>query len=413
MDIIDNLKKIGKDWRLLTLVIWMLVGIALIPYPNRYVNIIGILVFLPFLVFLMFLFLLSLISKKNIFEYPTWKIILFLVISLPIMLLISILLIILYAISIITYFFFTSWFIIYACYLAGKKIDTKFYKLPKVRPFLRTIFFFGGLIVALLLLYLFILAPSLLDLSVLSETPVVFPWYLNGVYILVGGVLVGLAIVCIAFMFKKSFPAWFGPFAILVSLYTVFLVLKIYLGLVDGGENEVGPIWAYTSMIIPDMIIIIYSLSTLMGSQAEFLSKRFKRFGLDTVLIWLILSKVAYEFIHYFPYKIFEEFHTPWIFALSYLDNDDINLAKNIAVLAFFVLLLIIIGVYEITKYGKQQKQLREEVDEEVKQLFSPEPIMGASEEIELGDKNEMVEDTSLNVNNSKNLDDEEPFKAD
>jgi len=214
-------------------------------------------------------------------------------------------------------------------------------------------------------------------------------------------------------MFKKSFPAWFGPFAILVSLYTVFLVLKIYLGLVDGGENEVGPIWAYTSMIIPDMIIIIYSLSTLMGSQAEFLSKRFKRFGLDTVLIWLILSKVAYEFIHYFPYKIFEEFHTPWIFALSYLDNDDINLAKNIAVLAFFVLLLIIIGVYEITKYGKQQKQLREEVDEEVKQLFSPEPIMGASEEIELGDKNEMVEDTSLNVNNSKNLDDEEPFKAD
>ena len=403
MDIIENLKKLGKDWRLLLLVIWMLVGIALIPYPNRYVSIIGIIVFLPFLVFLMFLFLLSLISKKDIFEYPTWKIILFLIISLPIMLLISILLIILFAISIITYFFFTSWFIIYACYLVGKNIDTKLHKIPKTRPFLRTLIFFGGLAVSLILLYLFIIAPSLLDLSVLTEDTIVFPWYLNGVYILIGGILVGLAILCIVYMFKKSFPGWFGTFAILVSIYTLFLVIKIYLGTVDTKENNIAPILAYIVMIIPDMLIIFYSLSTLMGSQAESLSKSFKRFGLDTVIIWLILSKVTYEFIHYFPYEVFEQVNIPWIYVLSSLDNDAINLVKNIAVLAFFILLLLVISMYEIRKYAREEHKKKEIIDLLTQELTVTNPDLLETKEVHnilyaQGDFNKMEEYVSPDV---------------
>jgi len=379
VDFIDNLKKIGKDWRLLTLVIWMLVGIVLIPYPYYIVSIIGFIVFLPFVVFLMFLFLLSLISKKDIFEYPTWKIILFLLISLPIMLLISILLIILFAISILTYFFFTSWFMIYACYLVGKRVDINLHKIPKARPFLRTIIFFGGLAGSLILLYLFIIAPSILDLSVITTIEfdlVAFPWFLNGVYILVGGILVGLAILSVVFYFKKSFPGWFGTFAILVSVYTLFLVLKIYLGIVETEEDQTGAIWAYITMIIPDMLILFYTLSTLMGSQAEFLSKRFKRFGLDTVIIWLILSKVAYEFIHYFPYEVFELVNIPWISALSSLDNDDINYAKNIAVLAFFTLLLLVISMYEMIKYARNENEKKEIIDLVTQELTVTNPAL-------------------------------------
>lgn len=385
MIFIENLKKLGKDWRLLTLVIWMLVGVALVPYPNRYVSIIGIIVYLPFIVFLMFLFLLSLVSKRDIFKYPTWKIVLFLLVSLPIILLISIVLIILFAISIITYFFFTSWFIIYACYLVGKSVDKKLHKIPKTRPFLRTVIFFGGLAGSLILLYLFIIIPTLLDLSVITTIEfdlIAFPWYLNGIYILVGGILVGLAIICVVYMFKKSFPGWFGTFAILVSIYTLFLVLKIYLGIVDTEENKVGPIWAYIVMIIPDMLIIFYSLSTLMGSQAEFLSKRFKRFGLDAVIIWLILSKVAYEFIHYFPYEIFGLVKIPWISALSSLDNDDINLAKNIAVLAFFILLLIVISIYELIKYAREDHKKKEIIDLVTQELTVKNPDLLESKEI-------------------------------
>ncbi|MBA7529714.1 hypothetical protein ES705_21912 [subsurface metagenome] len=397
MDIIDNLKKMGKNWRLTALLVWMLVGIAIIPYPNRIVSIIGILIFLPFLVFLMFLFLLSLISKKDIFEYSPWKIIVFLLISLPIMLFISIILIILFAISIVSYFFFTSWFILYGCYLLGKNIDTKLYKTPKLRPFIRTLIFFGGLAASLLFLYLFIIGPTLFDFSVIIETPIDVPWYLNGIYILVGGVLVGLAIVCIVYMFKKSFVGWFGTFSILVSIYTLFLILKIYLGIVDTEPDEIGSIWAYIAVIIPDLFIIFYSLSTLMGSQAELLSKRFKRFGLDTVIIWLILSKVTYEFIHYFPYDVFQEAKIPWLNALSTLDtNDLINLVKNVAVLIFFIALLVVIGIYEINTYAKEQKQLKIEVDLDVKELLAPQPILEEKDETEASDPSEPIEDTEI-----------------
>ncbi|MCK4779182.1 MAG: hypothetical protein KAT57_03295 [Candidatus Lokiarchaeota archaeon] len=397
MDIIDNLKKLGKNWRLTALLVWMLVGIAIIPYPNRIVSIIGILIFLPFLVFLMFLFLLSLISKKNIFEYSPWKIIVFLLISLPIMLFISIILIVLLAISVVSYFFFTSWFILYGCYLLGKNIDTKLYKTPKLRPFIRTLIFFGGLAASLLFLYLFIIGPTLFDFSVIIETPIDVPWYLNGIYILVGGVLVGLAIVCIVYMFKKSFAGWFGTFAILVSIYTLFLILKIYLGIVDTEPDEIGSIWAYIAVIIPDLFIIFYSLSTLMGSQAELLSKRFKRFGLDAVIIWLILSKVTYEFIHYFPYDVFQEVNVPWLNALSTLDtNDLINLVKNVAVLIFFIALLVVIGIYEINKYAKEQKQLKVEVDLDVQELLAPQPILEEKHETKASDPSESIEDTEI-----------------
>ena len=382
MDFIDNLKKLSKNWRLLTLVIWLLIGVAIIPYPDPIVSLIGIIIFFPFLVYLMFLFLLSLVSKKNIFEYPTWKVILFLVISLPIMLLISIILIVLFLISVITYFLFTSWFILYGCFLLGKRVDKQAFKTPRAKPFLRTLIFIGGLAGSLALLYLFIIVPTLVDLSVITETPIVFPWYLNLVYIIIGGILVVLAIIIVVYNFKKVFNGWFGIFALLVTFYTVFLALKIYLGIVDAEPRAIASIWAYIAMIIPDMFIIFYSLSTLMGSQAELLSKRMKRFGLDTVIIWLILSKVTYEFIHYFPYDLLNVVPIPWIQWLARIDNDSINLIKNIAVLGFFILLLIIIGIYEIRKYSEDLLKPKEAIEAEVKEIFHPEPTPEESEPI-------------------------------
>lgn len=393
VDFIDNLKKLSKNWRLLTLVIWLLIGVAIIPYPDPIVSLIGIIIFFPFLVFLMFLFLLSLVSKKNIFEYPTWKVILFLVISLPIMLLISIILIVLFLISVITYFLFTSWFILYGCFLLGKRVDKQAFKTPRAKPFLRTLIFFGGLAGSLALLYLFIIVPTLIDLSVISDTPIVFPWYLNLIYIIIGGILVGLAIIIVVYNFKKVFNGWFGIFALLVTFYTVFLALKIYLGIVDTEPRAIGSIWAYIAMVIPDLFIIFYSLSTLMGSQAELLSKRMKRFGLDTVIIWLILSKVTYEFIHYFPYDLLNVVPIPWIQWFATIDNDSINLIKNIAVLGFFILLLIIIGIYEIRKYSEDLLKPKEGIEAEVKEIFHPEPIPEESEPI-VEEPESIVEET-------------------
>ncbi len=380
MEFIDNLKKLGKDWRLLVIVIWMLVGIALIPIRDPpIVSLIGIIIYFPFLVFLMYLFLLSLVSKKNIFEYPTWKIILLLVLSLPIMLLISIILIALFLISVITYFFFTSWFILYGCFLTGKSVDNQLSKTPKAKPFIRTLIFIGGLGGSLALLYFFQIIPTIIDLSVITDISIDFPWYLDGVFILIGAILVGFGITVIIYKFKKVFNGWFGIFALLVTFYTLFLALKIHLYGAETEPKGYEDIWAYFTLIIPDMIIIFYSLSMLMGSQAELLSKRLKRFGLDTVIIWLILSKVTYEFIHYFPYDELSIFKIPLIqwFAEN-IDNDFINYIKNIAVLAFFVLLLIIIGIYEIRKYSIEQLNLSKLPEDEIKETL---PLLPTTED--------------------------------
>jgi hypothetical protein len=263
---------------------------------------------------------------------------------------------------------------------------------------------------SLLFLYLSIIGPTLFDFSLIIDTPISVPWYLNGVYLIVGGLLIGLAITCIILMFKKTFASWFGTFALLVSFYTLFLVLKIYLGIVslESVSEEITSIWAYIGIIIPDMFIIFYSLSTLMGSQAELLSKRFKRFKLDTVIIWLILSKVTYEFIHFFPYSVFEAVNIPLIQELSTLNNDLINLLKNVAVLIFFLALLIIIGIYEIRKYAKEQKELRDEADGEVEAVLSPQRTIGEETEFIPSETDNNIGDSEIGENTNENYEDSE-----
>ena len=369
MGIIGNLKKLGQNWRYLALVIWLLVGVATIQFPNLIVSRIGVLIFLPFLVFLMFLFILSIISKKDINEYPAWKIILFLIASLPIMLIIGVILIAMFAISIISYFFFTSWFILFGSYLAGNKVDTKLRKTKFLLLF-RYIIFFGGTLGSLVLLYFFIIGPALMPAFISELTTIQLPAYFNVVYIAVGIVIIALAIFCLLYMFGAHFNGWFGIFAPIVSIYTLFLVVKIYLGLDDtAGSNatftSIG-IGTDIGLIAVDLLILLYALSTLMGSQAELLSKRFKRFGLDTVIIWLILSKVSYEFIHYFPSDIISAIPIPLLNEFANLaDEAIINTTKNVAVLVFFILLLGILGMYEIIKYAKDKKKISKDIKTE------------------------------------------------
>ncbi|MHA1915729.1 MAG: hypothetical protein ACW986_08540 [Promethearchaeota archaeon] len=373
MEIIENLKKLGEreNWKYLFLVIWLLIGITVIQFPSigdfDLFPIIGIIIFLPFLTFLMFLLIFSFISKKSIIQYETWKIILLLIVSLPILAILSLILIILFAFSIISYFFFVSWFILYGAYRTGIKTDKKLLKYPSARPFLRIVLFFGGIGLSIFLLYLFLIGPTIFDFSSISTEEV--PLFLNLVYIIVSAVIIVFAITGIIYLFKRINIAWIGIFSVLVTVYTLFLTLKIYFGL-GSGEDSAPSFWSSIGVIVVDILILLYSLSTLLGSQAETLSKKFKRIGPETVLIWLIFSKVAYEFIHTFPYNLLRNISFPFVDIVSLIERDDINLAKNVAVIAFFILILIIIGIYEIRKYVKNQQTILEEVDLEVNDLL-------------------------------------------
>jgi len=194
---------------------------------------------------------------------------------------------------------------------------------------------------------------------------------LNYAVIFIGIIVIIFIIVGIVFMFKRTFNAWLGMFSLSVVIYTFYLLIKIFLALRSTGGVD-SSFTTQIIMLIVDLLILIYSISTLMGSQAELLSKKIgiKRIGVDSVLIWLVFSKVAYEFIHNYPFTLFSGF--AYIDFIDYLDEAIINLLKNIGVLICFLIILVALGFHQIKKYNLNEKEFKDKVDHEVKDLLSP-----------------------------------------
>ncbi len=383
MDTLDNLKKLGlkENRKYLILVIWLLVNITIIQLPFEFsvhifsvninlLDLIGIITYIPFLTFLVFTFLYSLVAKKDIKEVAAWKVMLTFFLTLPLMFFLIPIMVGIFLFSIFSYIFFTSWFILYGAYLSSKRLDDSL-KRRVHSSFYRFIQFFGGSILSIVLLAAYIFgSEDIGNLIGLASTPAIYDT-LNYAVLFIGVIVIIFIIVGIVFMFKRIFNAWLGMFSLSVAIYTFYLLLKIFLALRStGGEDTSIP--TQIIMLLIDLFILIYSISTLMGSQAELLSKkiRIKRIGVDSVLIWLVFSKVAYEFIHNYPFTLFSGL--PYIDIIDFLDEDGINLGKNIGILIFFLLILVTLGFHEIKKYNLNERQFKDKVDQEVKDLLSP-----------------------------------------
>ncbi|MBY9008516.1 MAG: hypothetical protein KGD74_01460 [Candidatus Lokiarchaeota archaeon] len=383
MDTIDNLKKLGlkENRKYLILVIWLLVNIILIQLPFEFsiqifaINIdffdlIGIVTYLPFLTFLVFTFLYSLIAKKDVKEIASWKVLLTFFLTLPLMFFLIPIMVGIFLFSLFSYVFFTSWFILYGAYLSSKRLDDTL-KRRVHSSFFRVIQFFGGSLLSIVLLAAYLFgAQTIGDLIGLTFTQAFYDT-LNYAVIFIGIIVIIFIMVGIVFMFKRIFNAWLGMFSLSVVIYTFYLLIKIFLAIrsIGGGESSIA---TQIIMLFVDLLILIYSISTLMGSQAEILSKnlRIKRIGVDSILIWLVFSKVAYEFIHNFPFTLFSGF--AYIDFIDYLDAAIINFLKNIGVLIFFLIILIALGYHQIKKYNFNEKKFKDKVDHEVKDLLSP-----------------------------------------
>jgi hypothetical protein len=377
MIIVDNLKLLGekKNRLYLILVIWLLIGDVAIQINP----LIGIIIFLPYLAFLLYLFILAIITKKDVRDYSAWKLILLLILIFPIMIIMAVVLFVLFAVSIISYIFMTSWFILYGIILISKKVDKKLHDLP-LKPLTRSFEFFGGIFIAGVLLFVFYYSPTLDTQKIIFETEV--PVLLNYVYLIVGIVLAGLALTCFIFMFKKSFNAWFGTFCIVAAIYAFFLALKVFLGLSDEESTSGTTPLMIIALLVIDISILVYAVSTLLGSQAELLAKQLKYFGIDTVFIWLFFSKASYEFVVNFPYDnlvsiinqgmVTSTAFAPFLNLVDILNADLISLTKNIVVLGFFLLLLILLGFWEIRKYNREEKKLKVGDIKEIEKLEIP-----------------------------------------
>ncbi len=383
MDTIENLKKLGlkENRKYLILVIWLLVSITIIQLPFQFsiqilgsqidlFDLIGVVIYVPFLTFLVFTFLYSLFAKKDVKEIAAWKVLLIFIFTLPLMVVLIPILVILFLFSIISYIFFTSWFILYGAYLTSKRLDDSF-KRRVQSSFYRSVEFVGGSIFSILLLGLYLSESQGIGALIgFTFTQDVYDT-LNFVVILVGLVIIAFILVGVIYIFKKIFNAWLGMFSLSVVIYTFFLLVKIFFAIKNiGGEST--SIATQIIMLFLDLFILLYAISTLMGSQAEILSKKlkFKRIGIDSILIWLVFSKVAYEFIHNYPYNLFSGFS--FAITINYLDNSFVNLVKNWGVLLFFLIVLISLGFVEIKKYILNEREFTEKVDKEVKDLLSP-----------------------------------------
>jgi len=383
MDTIDNLKKLGlkENRKYLILVIWLLVNITIIQLPFKFsvqifavnldlLDLIGIITYLPFLTFLVFTFLYSLVAKKDIKEVAAWKVMLTFFLTLPLMFFLIPIMVGIFLFSIFSYIFFTSWFILYGTYLSSKRLDDTL-KRRVHSSFYRVIQFSGGSILSIVLLTAYIIGSEEVGTLIgLTITPAIYDT-LNYAVLFIGVIVIIFIVIGIIYMFKRIFNAWLGMFSLSVVIYTFYLLIKIFLALRStGGEGTSIP--TQIIMLIVDLFILLYSISTLMGSQAELLSKRLriKRIGVDSVLIWLVFSKVAYEFIHNYPFTLFSGFAYNDI--INLLDENVINLIKNIFVLLFFLLILVTLGFHEIKKYNLNERQFKDKVDQEVKDLLSP-----------------------------------------
>ncbi|TXT61554.1 MAG: conserved membrane protein of unknown function [Promethearchaeota archaeon] len=354
----DDLRRFfeKENWRYSFLLIWLLIGLFFLAFSSiTSLVITGIFILLPLLAFLMFLFLLSIFSKKNIEEYSDRKIIGFMLLSVPIMLILSIILFVIFVFAIILYFFFTSWFIIYGSYLTGKSIDNTL-KNHSYSKFTRGLEFFGGISLSLLLIVGTLIGIYLFGYY--SDISGSLRNLLISLFIVVGSCIVFLTLVGFYYYRKGKNNSWLGIFFVLIVFYTYYLVAKLLLGLTGpGGESS---LLAKIGLILVDFFIIMYSISTIWGSQADLLNQKIKHFDLDTVLIGLFFSKVSYEFAVNFPYNalrglpIFANF--PYIDQIINIGSN-LSLGRNIAVLIFFFLLLLIIGVYQIRKPSEAEKQ--------------------------------------------------------
>ena len=383
MDTIENLKKLGlkENRKYLILVIWLLVNITIIQLPFEYsiqffavnidlLDLIGVVTYVPFLTFLVFTFLYSLVAKKDVKEIPAWKVLITFFLTLPLMFFLIPIMVGIFLFSLFSYVFFTSWFILYGAYLSSKRLDDSL-KRRVHSSFYRAVQFFGGSILSIVLLVAYVLGSQTIgDMIGLTFTQGVYDT-LNYAVIFIGIFVIIFIVVGIIFMFKRIFNAWLGMFSLSVVIFTFYLLIKIFLALRSTGGVETS-IATQFIMLTVDFFILLYSISTLMGSQADLLSKSIgiKRIGVDSILIWLVFSKVAYEFIHNYPFSLFSEF--AYIDAIDLLNESVINLLKNIGVLLFFLIILVALGYHQIKKYNLNERQFKDKVDQEVKDLLSP-----------------------------------------
>jgi len=355
----SDIKKLReKENRIfLILLIWFLIAFAvmeiskLLNYP-----IVGIVFYFPLLGFTLFLWFIS-FSNIEIRGYTLKRLLLLVLIEFLLVIVFVVLIIFFMIISVFTYVFFTSFFSLYGCYQMGKELDERLY-YRKHSWFWRSIEFFGGLGLSVILLLVFLFA-TWEATRIVGVTDIIIV-----AYIVVLIVIAGLTLYTFVSSVKMKFNAWLGPFFLLITFYTFYLVLRIFMGFTSGtgtSSNTTGDLTTtgtFIALLFLDLFILIYSVSCILGSQGKILAEKIPRFKQDTLLLWLIFSKISWEYASNFPYG------TLGIAQLIGLESVQIlgsllRLVVSVSILIIFIVLIVVFGVKGIRIYGDEIEKMK------------------------------------------------------
>ncbi len=349
-----DLKKLfeKKNLIFLILVVWLLFAVTTIYWEEElrffFGGITAQIIFYPLLIICMVLVIYSLFLRGDITKL-TWKNILkaagifaialiaYFILGAFLIVLIQNFASIVFVISIFSLIFITAIFAMYFCFENGVKLDETFYKAREPFGFLlRWLLFLGGVGLSILII---LIIPSFA-----AEQPILVPregtspeisFMVSVIPTLTILIILGLTVIALFFvLIKGRLNAWLAIFFIFASLYISFLIVNAVLSL-KSGTTSVPLVIAKISLFVFDLLVLLISISTLVGKKAELISEKLKFIKADAILIWLIFSKAAYEYSE------------------ALLPSAEVSALKTLGVFLLFIPLMVIMGIIGIIQYGK------------------------------------------------------------
>ena len=308
-----------KNRVFLVIIIWLLIGVFIGSFHP-----IGVFILMPLIPCCVVLFILSLVT--NIRELSVPMVILIIIITViitPFIFFFGQIIGFLYHQAILSYVIIVSLFSLFGAYLFGKSVDEYIYtKFPSpLHHITRWFEFLGGVLLGIYIIYLaFIFTGS----------------RLNFVTMIIIIAIIFLAAFSIIFLLTGKFNAWLGMYSIYAGLYFAYLVLSFLFARELASQPGGYPLLIRIIITAFDILILLYTTGILLG-RGDIISKKIKIISADTILMWLIFSKAAYE--------------------LAILINPSLISITNRWLLLVYTVLVGIVGLVGIFSYKKYKKK--------------------------------------------------------
>ena len=287
---------------------------------------------------------MSLIFRANLKELTFKRTIIYCLIAAVIVIIFiyiaAVLFLFLFTLAIISYVLITATFYMYTCYDYSVDLDEKIKKIGGIgRSILRGGVFLGGTIISLVIMLIIVILGIYWG-TITGEVQFSF----KGMAIVMMVIMIFLLVVGIIALLRGKLNAWLGLFFLFVCIYCLYLMISAFYILRSDSETayDIGP---RLLLYVFDVLLIIYTTTSLIGTKTEVLSEKLKFIKADAVLMWLFFSKAAYEF------------------AKGGIEDINIAVFNAIVGLVLFVVLFFIAGLYGIKTYGKREKDTKESED--------------------------------------------------